>query len=89
MDIVPSLPAKDLSDYIIFEKLLRWKREYPSQFKNIEHGYIRANQTVLPKRSVFELCFNVGSKSFKEWLEKQEPYVRWFFQWPTNQYDIR
>lgn len=84
--------TQDMSNYIVFEKLLRWKNDYPDSFKMVEEGDSTARETILPKTKVFELCMNWNSytvESFNKWLEEQEPHVRWFFWLPTNQYDIR
>jgi len=77
--------TKDLSNYIIFEKVIRWKNDFPDFFKNVQQGSMATK--VAPMRKVFQQC--MSSKSFTEWFEKQEPYVRSFFQWPTNEYSIR
>ena len=67
--------------------MIRWKKDYPEFFKKVQDGNPDPRKKIVPKTKVFEQCS--ASKSFTEWFEKQEPYVRSFFQWPTNQYDIR
>ena len=67
---------------IEIEHVQRWKKEFPEYFKKEEVG-----ENEPPKNKVPKFC--KGPNNWRDWFNKQEPFVRGMFNWKTNEYDIR
>jgi len=80
------LITKDNSNLISFEHLLRWKKQFPEYFGSAYSGS-EPPKDMPPKEKVPKFC--KGPQNWREWFDKQEPYVKNVFSWPTTEYDIR
>jgi hypothetical protein len=76
------LMTKDNSNLIEIEHVQRWKKEFPEYFTKQEVG-----DNEPPKNKVPKFC--KGPQNWRDWFNKQEPFVRGMFNWKTNEYDIR
>ena len=67
---------------IEIEHVQRWKKEFPEYFTKETVG-----ENEPPKNKVPKFC--KGPNNWRDWFNKQEPFVRGMFNWKTNEYDIR
>ena len=67
---------------IEIEHVQRWKKEFPEYFTKEKVG-----ENEPPKNKVPKFC--KGPNNWRDWFNKQEPFVRGMFNWKTNEYDIR
>ena len=72
----------DNSNLIEIEHVQRWKKEFPEYFTKQTVG-----ENEPPKDKVPKFC--KGPQNWRDWFNKQEPFVRGMFNWKTNEYDIR
>lgn len=86
--------TKDLTGFIIMEQLLRW-RWHKDFFRNqpATEKIVNGKKVTLPGRQRIERQlypkFCLGTKGFLDYMEKNERFAQSFFNYETNEWDIR